>query len=212
MKTFSVGQRLGLLAAILVTLMILAPATQAATTAKTISLTPLTVNAQTDMDKIQRGMGQMFHSRLSWRDKVIFLSPGKTTPQWDQLKDLKGGERIKAFAAKTGSDFVIVGSITELAGSYSIDLKVVDMAQQRYTSFFEYTKNPDELIDKIDRLAASINQKVFKRTTYTWEKMEAEKKADIDRLKRQNPEHLMRRPNPAQKEDSTLWQIWDSLF
>ena len=58
---------------------------------------------------------------------------------------------------------------------FSIDAKVFDTDEKKYMAFFEQSKNSDDLIKKVDRIAAAINHKVFHRTTVTWEQMEQEK-------------------------------------
>ena len=180
---------------------------------KTLSLIPFTVNAQTPLDSIQRGMAQMLYSRLSWRDRVMVIPPLETGTIWAQTQEMPSKERIQNLARKTGSDYVILGSITELAGAFSIDARVIDIKNNRYGSFFQFSDKEEDLIDKVDRLAAEINQKVFNRSTYTWETMEAEKEAERLRLKRQNPEYLLKKSVPKQgQEGNSVWKIWDRLF
>ena len=73
------------------------------------------------------------------------------------------------------------------------------------------SKDSDELIDKVDRIAATINKEAFDRATVTLERMEREKQAHINQLKRQNPERLMNIP-AGQKESGPGWRIWEYLF
>ena len=61
-------------------------------------------------------------------------------------------------------------------------------------------------------VAALINKKVFDRTTVSWKKMDAEKQEYINRLKRQNPENLIRSRQNEEDEESYGWQIWKYLF
>ncbi len=192
--------------------MLWVPAVQAEA-AKTLSLTPFTVNAQTPLDTIQKGMAQMLYSRLSWRDRVVVIPPSETSALWSDTREMTAKERIQQLAKETGSDYIIVGSITELAGSFSIDARVIDIKSNRYGSFFQFSDKEEDLIDKVDRLAAEINQKVFNRSTYTWEQMEAEKEAKRLRLKRQNPEYLLKKSAPKEGGDEkSVWKIWDRLF
>ena len=210
MKTLSVLCRT--LTATALACLLWIPAAQAETV-KTLSLTPFEVNAQTPLDSIQKGMTQMLYSRLSWRDRVVVVPPATTGALWSATSDMTGKERIQQLGKETGSDYIVVGSITELAGAFSIDARVIDIKNNRYGSFFQFSDKEEDLIDKVDRLAAEINQKVFNRSTYTWEKMEAEKEAERLRLKRQNPEYLLKKSVPKEgQEGNSVWKIWDRLF
>lgn len=79
-------------------------------------------------------------------------------------------------------------------------------------TFFEQSDNSDELIEKISRIAAGINKQVFDRSTTDWEKIEQERQAKQQELRRRNPEHLMQNPQWQQTEKSPGWKIWKYLF
>ncbi len=79
-------------------------------------------------------------------------------------------------------------------------------------SFFEQSKVSDELIEKVDRIAATINQRVFERSTVTWEMMEQEKQKRLNDYKRKNPEHMMNLPPGWQPEEKIGWKVWKYLY
>jgi hypothetical protein len=68
------------------------------------------------------------------------------------------------------------------------------------------------LIDKISRIAATINKEVFDRSTTDWEKIEQERQAKRNELRRQNPENLMQDPQWQRTRESPGWKIWKYLF
>ena len=179
---------------------------------QTVAVLPFTINADKDMDYVKKGISRMFFSRLSWPDKVMVIPPKIIQPIENDLSNLADDKQVKIAAEKTGSQYVLLGSITQLAGSFSIDARVFDIENKRYMSFFEQSKVSDDLIDKVDEIAATINQKIFDRTTVTWEKMEQEKQAHVNELKRKNPEHLMKMPQGWQPEEEVGWKVWKYLF
>ena len=179
---------------------------------QTVTVLPFIVNADKDMNYVKKGISRMFYSRLSWPDRVEVISPDKITAFQDELTDLPEDKLVKAASEKTESQYVLLGSITQLAGSFSIDARVYDIENKRYMSFFEQSKESDDLIERVDRIAATINQRVFDRSTVTWEKMEQEKKAYLNDLKRKNPEHLMKMPPGWQPEEEVGWKVWKYLF
>ncbi|RLB87583.1 MAG: hypothetical protein DRH26_15365, partial [Deltaproteobacteria bacterium] len=112
----------------LVLVLSLAPALKTAggSEIKTMAILPFTVNAAEDLSHVQKGIFNMLYSRLSWQDHVLVIP--KTQIQAD-LTELEtstghmptGNQLVGKIAAKSSSDYVLTGSITKLAGSFSID-------------------------------------------------------------------------------------------
>lgn len=178
----------------------------------TIAVLPFTIHASEDFSYLQQGVVNMLHTRLAWPDKVHVV-PGRQIQE--VLPRLNGTDKNQALgqlAERTGSDLVLDGSITKLAGSFSIDVMVHDIENKRYMAFFEQSKDSDELIEKVSRIAAGINKQVFDRTTTAWEKIEQERQAKINELRRRNPEYMMQTPQWQRQDDSPGWKIWKYLF
>ncbi len=178
---------------------------------KTIAVLPFTVNAAEDMSHIQKGIIQMLYSRLSWQDHVLVIPTGDIKKQLSKMPSITGDQLIGKIANQTNSHYVVAGSITEIAGSFIIDAQVYDIKNQRFMAFFEQSQISDDLIDKVDRIAATINKKAFNRSTVTYEKMGQEKQAHINKLKRQNPEHLMNAPVDPEDE-GVGWKLWKYIL
>ncbi len=178
----------------------------------TLALVPFNLNSPKKLPHIKKGVLHMLYARLSWPNHVVVIPQNQINHVLDTLNASNENQRVNDLALKTGSDFVLSGSITELAGSFSIDAKVFDIKNKRYMAFFEQSDKTDDLIDKVDRMAAAINKNVFQRSTLTWDKMEQEKQAAINELKRKNPEYLMENPNWQQTKESHGWKIWKYLF
>ena len=183
-----------------------------AQTPENVAVLPFTIHSDKNLDYVKQGICRMFYSRLSWRDRVTVIPPEKMKSIHDRLGDLSASQQIKAVSDRTGSQYVVSGTITQLAGSFSIDARVYDIDNKRYMAFFEQSKKSDDLIPKVDRIAASINHRVFERTTVTWEQMEQEKQKYLNDLKRKNPEHLMQVPQGWQSEEEVGWKVWKYLF
>lgn len=178
----------------------------------TIAVLPFTIHASEDFSHIPKGVEYMLHSRLSWPEKVRVVPRQKIRAVLNQVDTTDRNRLIKQVADRTNSDLILEGSITRLAGSFSIDAMVYDMENKRYMTFFEQSADSGELISKVAQVAAGINKQVFDRSTITWEKMEQERRARINELKRRNPEHLMQNPQWQQQDDSPGWKIWKYLF
>ena len=178
----------------------------------TIAVLPFTIHAAEDFSHIQKGVVYMLHSRLAWPDKVRVVPKNQMHKVLADLNGADINQILGRVADQTGTDLILDGSITKLAGSFSIDAMVYDLKNKRYMAFFEQSKDSDELIGKVARIAAGINKQVFDRSTIAWEKMEQESQARINELKRRNPEYLMQNPRWQQQDDSPGWKIWKYLF
>lgn len=190
------------------------PYTAFAIAPETLAVLPFDINADKNknLDYLKKGISTMFYSRLTCPEKVAVVPPKKMASLGAELKKFSGSELVHETARQTESRYVLYGTITSLAGAFSIDAKVFDTAEKQYMAFFEQSKSSDDLIKKVDRIAAAINHKVFHRTTVTWEQMEQEKQKKINDLKNQNPENLMQMPTGWQREEKVGWKVWKYLF
>lgn len=183
-----------------------------ASTPDTLAILSFNINSDKNLDYIKKGISTMLYSRLSWPEKVVVVPPKKMASLEAGLKELSGSKLVHETARKTGSKYVIYGTITSISDAFSIDVKVFDTTEKQYMAFFEQSKNSDDLIKKVDRISAAINNKVFQRTTVTWEQMEQEKQKKRTKLKNQNPENLMQMPTGWQREEKIGWKVWKYLF
>ena len=179
---------------------------------KTITILPFKIHAQEKLSHIQDGIVQMLYSRLSWKDNVLVVPQKQLASHLSAIDKTKTDKGINEIARLTHSDFVLEGAITQLGGSFSIDVQVYDIENKRYMAFFEQSQKKDDLISKINRIAASINKEIFDRSTMAWEKMDQEKKADVKEQQRKNPEYMLQNPKWQDTEKSPGWKIWKYLF
>lgn len=179
-----------------------------------IALLPFSVNGNENQEYLRKGILQMLSSRLEWPGHVqvvpeshikSILTRGKNAgkTQMSMAKDI---------AQKTGSRFVLSGSVTRLGNGFSVDANLFDMDENRYIPFFTQSDNENDFIDKMDRMAAMINQKAFSRTTMTWDTMRQENRASVNERRRRNPEYLMQNPAWQQTKKPVGWKFWKRLF
>jgi hypothetical protein len=79
----------------------------------------------------------MLHARLAWPDKVRMVSKKQVHKVLGNLTGADKNQVLTRVADRTDSDLIIDGSITKLAGSFSIDAMVYDLKNKRYMTFFE---------------------------------------------------------------------------
>ena len=127
---------------------------------KTITILPFKIHAQEKLSHIQDGIVQMLYSRLSWKDNVLVVPQKQLASHLSAIDKTKTDKGINEIARLTHSDFVLEGAITQLGGSFSIDVQVYDIENKRYMAFFEQSQQKDDLISKTNRIAASINKEI----------------------------------------------------
>lgn len=184
-----------------------------ANTPKSIAILPFEMIAADDISYIQDGALQMLYSRLLWKDHVSVIDRQKTMANLKQVKSLTSDQAVKKIADATGCDYVLAGSITSFADAFSIDTKIYDIKNKRYLSFFEQSKALDDVIPKINLIAAKINKKVFERQTLVFENLLKQEKEKIEQIRRQNPENLMPvfKDDELKEEKPPIWKIWKYL-
>jgi TolB-like protein len=177
-----------------------------------MAVLPFAMHTTEENSHIQQGVVTMLNTRLAWPDQVRMIDRQKIADLLDRLPEGDRNQIITQVAEQTGARYVLDGSITQLAGSFSIDAVIYDMQKKQHMTFFEQSENSNELIDKVSRIAADINKQVFDRTTTDWEKIEQERQARRNELRRKNPEYLMQNPQWQQTKESPGWKIWKYLF
>lgn len=180
---------------------------------KTLAVVPFQINASEDLAYIRKGVTRMLHSRLSWDKNVMVVSGSQIKNLLPEKGNIPETKQIYEIARAIFSDFVLSGSITELADSFSIDARVYDIKNRKYMSFFEHSNKIDDIIEKTDWIAAEINKRVFDKTTITWEKIQQEKQEYVQKMKRKNPEYMMKTPGWQDTDRAPVWKkIWENLF
>ncbi|PIE60974.1 MAG: hypothetical protein CSA29_05775 [Desulfobacterales bacterium] len=187
-----------------------------ATAAQRVAALPFSIQSDINMDYVKKGISRMLYSRLTWPEKVVVVPPEQINKTLALLPTpLPESQLVNVVAKETGSDYVLSGTITRFDGAFSIDAKVFDIDNKRYMAFSQRSGDIDDLIQKVDRIAAAINHRIFKRSTVTWEEMTQEQQKDLNDLKRKNPEYLMDQYSNGQTEsqkEKIGWKIWKYLF
>ncbi len=154
----------------------------------------------------------MLYSRLVWKDHVSLVKKDAVLNIVHSINTKDKNLIIKELAHETGANYVLTGSITSFANAFSIDTKIYDIKNQKYMTFSEQSKIIDDIISKLNMIAARINKKVFNRKTIDWEKLAKKEKEKTLQWQRQNPEKLMPViPKGMQEEKTPIWKFWQFL-
>ena len=176
---------------------------------KTITIVPFESNTDKDITYITDGVVNMLNSRLFWRGQTQITGNEKTLKALAETsEETSRDQAILNFGRLTAADYVVTGIITEFSGAVSIDVKVFNLAEQSFLTFYGQSEKIDQLISQTDIIAAKINKKIFERTTVSYEKFEKEKIITEEELRRMNPEKMIPMPGTFEQKSKPWWKIW----
>jgi outer membrane protein assembly complex protein YaeT len=149
----------GIAAPLLVALGLLAPLASAAEdrVRVVVAVLPFEVHSEKPLDYLEGSLAELLATRLEASGEVEVveaLTVRETLVAWP-------GERsedaLRRLAQELDADWVVVGSLTELAGQYSLDVRVTPARSRVTTSTLVYSANgDDELLDRVNELARRI--------------------------------------------------------
>ena len=126
-----------------------------------VAVTPFTLNAPEDMAYLKSGIQDMLESRLSQDKNITVVSDEKTAQAMVGLQEPIDENEAREIGHRLDADFVLIGSLTVFGSSASLDARLVDSAgEKETTAFFEQSESIDDLVPKINSIAADVNAKI----------------------------------------------------
>ncbi|SLM29314.1 conserved exported hypothetical protein [Desulfamplus magnetovallimortis] len=183
---------------------------------KKIAIIPFTINSENKTPYIQKGIFDMLSSRLSWKDHVVTASLSEIREIISSLHmagGYPGNEKLENMASASESDYVVYGSLTEFDGAFSLDTIIFNPVSETKSTFSVQAKSIEELISRVEVVAARINMEVFNRKTAALSILEQEEnnKKNATENIRTNPEKLMGGTALQDEDDETnkpFWKFW----
>jgi outer membrane protein insertion porin family len=122
-----------------------------------VAVLPFEVHSEKPLDYLESSLAELLATRLEASGEVEVveaLTVRETLVAWP-------GERsedaLRRLARELKADWVVVGSLTELAGQYSLDVRVTPVESRVTTSTLVYSaRGDDELLDRVNELAGRI--------------------------------------------------------
>ena len=138
---------------------------------KKVAVLPFAMNTQQDLMFLQKGIFDMFSSRISYGDEVEVLTRENLENKLgnaDLSSIIKGVNESKAkeLGNFLNVDYVLFGSLTLFGNSMSLDVNMVDIRPDNPSlTFFRQGNDAGAVIPELDKIAEEINYKVFGRET-----------------------------------------------
>ncbi|MDJ0867201.1 MAG: outer membrane protein assembly factor BamA [Myxococcota bacterium] len=120
-----------------------------------VAVLPFEVHSERSLGYLESTLADLLTSRLESTGHVEVMD---TVVVREALIEHVAGERtdemLRRLAREVGADWVVEGSLTELAGSYSLDARVTPAGERVPTRTMVFTANSDEeLLDRVNELA-----------------------------------------------------------
>ncbi|MFK5954070.1 MAG: hypothetical protein QM498_13490 [Desulfobacterium sp.] len=212
MKQFRLSKSVNVLIFLLIVLTFsLAPPMTARAQSQKVAILPFTVNAEKDLAYIKKGIYQMLSSRLAWKNKITIVPEKIILAQIHNAPQLSGDALMKAVAENTAVQYIISGSITEFAGTFSLDTKVYSspLPHAPVQTFSSLADTVDNIIPAMNSIAAEINQRIFDRQSLDLSEAGAGKNSHQEDLTRANPETLIPQvPTQMKAKEKSFWMFW----
>jgi len=165
-----------------------------------VAILPFTVNAQEDLAYLKEGVRSMLASRLAAGSDVAVMSRAVVTRA---LAD-NGGQSPTEIGRTLGADVVVIGSITGLGPSVSLDVQAVRIGAESVTEgFFATAADQGEVIGAVDKLAGEIGARMFVEKDVVQARVAGKEKDGGETAKEPaedlslHPDRLFRTPGPV---------------
>jgi len=122
-----------------------------------VAVLPFRVHSARPLDYLENSLADLLATRLEASGRVEVLEALTVRESLVAHAGERTETAVRKLAAELGADFVVVGSLTELAGHYSLDVRVTPVASEVATSTMVFTADDDgELLDRINELADRV--------------------------------------------------------
>lgn len=134
-----------------------ATAAQAQLRTGTVAILPFDVNSPKPLDHLQRSLPELLGTRLESGGRLRVVDPAASRDAASRLGVTAGDAEVRQLAADLGADTVIQGTLTELAGRFSLDVRVTAREGGTASRSYVYTaESEEELLDRVNELADQL--------------------------------------------------------
>jgi outer membrane protein insertion porin family len=131
-----------------------AGATGSAEEAAVVAVLPFRVHSAKPLDHLGDSLAELIRSRLEASTRVRVLDAATVRERLGEVPPSEPAAELRRIAEELGAAFVVTGSLTELAGSFSLDVRLTPAAIARPPHTLVVTaQRDDELLSRVDDVA-----------------------------------------------------------
>ena len=142
------------------------PKTQALSKGKSpfkVAILPVTIHSPENLGYMQEGLVDMLTSRVELQGRVEVLEKSAVKKALARNPGEMDTEQARKIGQQLEADFVVYGSLTKLGDSASLDLKVVEVKEEKSGSAVSLfnPRKMEEVIARVDELARKVDEKIL---------------------------------------------------
>jgi len=119
-----------------------------------IAVLPFRTHSARPLGYLTQSLGDLLATRLEATGKVDVLSGLRVNDEIGEHRDIeRSEEELRALGSRLGVQAVLSGSITELAGRFSLDVRLTPSGGGRSASIAMIADSEDDLIERLGELA-----------------------------------------------------------
>ena len=127
-----------------------------------VAILPVTIHSSENLGYMQEGLVDMLTSRVELQGRVEVLEKSAVKKVLAQNPGEIDTEQARKIGQQLEADFVVYGSLTKLGDSASLDLKVVEVKDEKSgSSLFVQSKKMEEVVGRVDDLARKVDEKIL---------------------------------------------------
>ncbi|MCX5906756.1 MAG: FG-GAP-like repeat-containing protein, partial [Deltaproteobacteria bacterium] len=141
------------------------PAKEASLNRKTpykVVILPVVIHSPENIGFIREGLLDMLSSRIELSDRVQVVEKSTVKKALTQVSGEADAEIARRIGQELKVDFVVFGSVTKLGDSASLDMRVVDVKNDKPAEV-AYTQagKMEEIVARVDELARRIDERIL---------------------------------------------------
>ncbi len=127
-----------------------------------VAILPVTIHSPENLGYMQEGLVDMLTSRVELQGRVEVLEKSAVKKVLAQNPGEIDTEQARKIGQQLEADFVVYGSLTKLGDSASLDLKLVEVKEEKSgSSIFVQSRKMEEIITRVDDLARKVDEKIL---------------------------------------------------
>jgi outer membrane protein insertion porin family len=148
-----------------------------------IVILPFEVFAQKDLSYLQSEIPSALKKTLEQAGARVLVLDAVSEPQWRQRT--ANLDELKKLGQQSGADYIVWGSLTWIDQQFSLDLKLFESLAAKEPGFFTAEgSGVENLPSAVEKLAQSLNFKIFKRKQVLAIDIEGNQRIETDAIKR----------------------------
>ncbi|MBI3077708.1 MAG: hypothetical protein HYY85_12125, partial [Deltaproteobacteria bacterium] len=125
-----------------------------------VALFPLATYSREPIQPVADRVAEGLSARLARFHRLVFLDPTRVRQAVQAHRGELSHDAIRAINQQLGADVALVGSLTRLGETYSLDLRVVPTRGQQVLTAFLQGRGVEGLLGQIEPLTQVLNQRL----------------------------------------------------